>query len=74
MLGHEIPFGYCRSPASPTPCRNVVGCWKHAFDVEGFLRTHVAADQLAAMQAPRKDKAATLVELIQRARRTADGS
>jgi len=71
MLGHDVPFAYCRAPGSELPCRKVFDCWWETFDVTGFIRTHYSPDQIARMLAPRPDKLATIAELIERARRDA---
>ena len=69
MLGHQVPFTYCRRGADGVACRRVVDCWRETFDVEGFLRCHLDDAQMERIGAPRDDKVATLVELIARARR-----
>jgi hypothetical protein len=73
MLGHDVPFSYCRAPGRDLPCRKVFDCWWETFDVEGFIRSHFSEDQVAEVLAPPPDKAATLVELIERARQAKDG-
>ena len=72
MLGHEVPFRYCRAPAAQLPCRRIFDCWWEAFDVDSFIRAHFTAEQIAAILAPPQPKMATLVELIDKARRSAD--
>ena len=72
MLGHDVPFAYCRAPASEIPCRRVFDCWWETFDVEAFVRAHYSEADVAEILAPRQDKTATLVELIERARKNAD--
>ena len=74
MLGHEVTFSYCRRPARDLPCRKVLDCWWQAFDVEDFLRRHFSQEQLAGILAPPPPKVATLVELIEQARRRAGGA
>jgi len=72
MLGHDVPFAYCRAPGSDLPCRRVFDCWWETFDVEAFIRVHYREDDVAKILAPRQDKTATIVELIERARKAAD--
>ena len=72
MLGHHVPFSYCRHTTGTQPCGRVFDCWRETFDVEGFLRPHLTAEQLQRIADPRPDKAATLVELIAKAREAAD--
>ena len=69
MLGHDVPFSYCRAPAADLPCSRIADCWWETFDVEAFLRAHVAGEDVARILAPRRDKVATLVELIEKARK-----
>ena len=69
MLGHDVPFSYCRTPGRQLPCSRIFDCWWETFDVETFLRGHFSEDQIAEILAPRKDKAATLIELIEKARK-----
>lgn len=68
-LGHDVPFAYCRAPAAPLPCRRILDCWWETFDVEAFVRGHFSEDQIRAILAPRPDKVATIVELIEQARK-----
>ena len=72
MLGHELQFSYCRSPASDLPCRKIFDCWFRIFDVEGFIHQHFSQDDIEKMLAPRSNKALTLVELIEKARNRVD--
>lgn len=71
MLGHEVPFAYCRAPGQELPCRKVLDCWWEGFDVEGFLRRHFSPDEIQQILAPRPGRIASIVELIEKARRPA---
>jgi len=68
MLGHDIDFSYCRQPGSEIPCRKIFDCWWEIFDIEGFIRTNFTPEQIEQILSPRKDKACTIVELIEKAR------
>ncbi|HOF18542.1 MAG TPA: hypothetical protein PK082_06505 [Phycisphaerae bacterium] len=69
LLGHEVNFAYCRQAGRELPCRKVLDCWWRAFDVGAFLREQFTPEQLQAALAPPPPKLATLVDLIDRARR-----
>jgi hypothetical protein len=69
MLGHDVSFAYCRAPASDAPCHKVLDCWWEEFDVETFIRTCYGHGAIARLREPRQDKACTLVDLIEKARR-----
>ena len=71
MLGHELHFSYCRSPGSDLPCRKIFDCWFRVFDVEGFMRQHFSQEDIEKILSPRSDKAVTLAELIDKARKRA---
>jgi hypothetical protein len=68
MLGHEVPFSYCRQPGSDIPCRKILDCWFETFDVRAFVTEHLPPETLERISAPRPDKAASLVDLIRQAR------
>ena len=72
MLGHDVPFSYCRAPGRELPCAKVGDCWWEAFDVESFIRAHYSAEQIAQVLAPPKPKTLSIVELIEKARRSAE--
>ncbi|NQU75402.1 MAG: hypothetical protein HQ546_03675 [Planctomycetes bacterium] len=54
------------------PCRKILDCWWLLFDVEDFLRRHFDEAELQAILAPPRDKAATIWDLIEKARGTCD--
>ena len=72
MLGHELNFAYCRSPGAELPCRKILDCWFQIFDVQSFLGQHFSQADIESILAPRRDKAATLIELIEKARNRAN--
>jgi hypothetical protein len=69
MLGHDVPFSYCRAPGRRLPCGRIADCWGETFDVGAFIRRHFSQDDIARILAPPKDKAASLIELIEKARK-----
>ena len=72
-LGHVVGFDYCRTESSGRLCSNILDCWWEFFDVRGFLEEH-APEELEELLSRRKsDKITTLVDLIERARRSSPG-
>ena len=69
MLGHEIAFAYCRQPAADAPCRKLLDCWWETFDVRTWASRCLTEPQQHALAQRRPDKAASLVDLINQARR-----
>ena len=72
MLGHQVSFSYCRAPGAELPCRRVFDCWWEMFDVEAFVRSHFSDEDVQRIVAPRQQKAVTIYELIERARKNAE--
>lgn len=71
MLGHQVPFSYCRQTASGQPCRKIFDCWYQQFDIQQFMQSHYSQDQIDQILAPPKPKMTTLVELIRQAQENA---
>ena len=68
MLGHDVPFSYCRTGATGQPCRKIFDCWFQKFDIVGFMKEHYSEDEIEAIQQPPKNRMMTLVELIEKAK------
>ncbi len=68
MLGHEVPFSYCREPGKDLLCRNIVDCWWELFDVQAFLKLHYEPAVIAQSISPPEPKMTSLLSLIERAR------
>ncbi len=68
-LGHPLRFGYCRTTSGDAPCPKILDCWHERFDVVGYLRHHGPPGFLEVANAPPPPKLASLVELVEKARR-----
>lgn len=68
MLGHEVPFSYCRKLQGDYPCRNVANCWFERFDVMDFLKMHFTEEEIQKFLTPAKPRMQTLIEMIEQAR------
>jgi hypothetical protein len=68
-LGHTVGFGYCRRAQGALPCASVVGCWNGRIPVSGFLERHYTPQQLAKAFSPPRPRLATILELVEQARR-----
>jgi hypothetical protein len=69
-LGGEVTFRYCRVEGGELPCMRIVACWSRCLPIAGYLREVLSPQQLErfAEQQP-KDRIATLVELIEAAKK-----
>ena len=68
MLGHEVPFKYCRNVTDNLPCRHVFSCWQGNFNVAEFIRAHYNPEEIERFTRPPKPKMAQIYELIEKAR------
>lgn len=68
MLGHLVPFRYCRGMPDGLPCRKILDCWFECFDVAAFVKKYYTAEQIERILAPPKPKMTSLMELIERAK------
>ena len=68
MLGHHVPFSYCREPGSASYCRHIVNCWFERFDVQSYIQEHFTEDEIERVMKPSVPKMASLFSLIQSAK------
>jgi len=69
-LGHQISFSYCRWENGGLPCFKILDCWHEHFSVEAFLRKELTPEQWEkAFGKPPKPKIASLVDLIEQAKK-----
>lgn len=69
MLGHKVPFTYCRSMKEGLPCGKILDCWFEVIPVEVYVETHFTPEEKEKFLAPSKPKVATLIELIEKAQK-----
>jgi hypothetical protein len=69
MLGHPVPFRYCRQLPEGRPCRLIIDCWQGRFDVVSLLQERYTPEEIGAILAPPKPKLTSIVELIERAKK-----
>jgi hypothetical protein len=70
-LGNPVPFEYCEVCGdSGHPCFKILDCWWEYFDVVKYLKNRLPEDQFSRlMAATPKPKVASLLELIEQARK-----
>jgi len=71
QLGGEVPFKYCRTMNEDLPCRRMMVCWEFRMEISKFLAEHYSIDQIQrALAPPTKTRLDTILELIEKAKRT----
>ena len=70
-LGGPVPFNYCMAvDEDKQPCFKVVDCWWETFDIVRYLQDNLPEEEFTRlMQARPRPKIASLVEMIDLAKR-----
>ena len=72
-LGHEIYFSYCRRENMGLPCFKILDCWFAYFDVTGYLRRQLSAEEWKEVfENPGQPKMISLLESIRAAGKQED--
>jgi hypothetical protein len=70
MLGHKVPFAYCRSMNANLPCRNTLDCWKDIFAVKDFVQHFYSKEEISFFLEPPKPKLAQIFEIMTKAKKS----
>jgi hypothetical protein len=70
MLGHLVPFHYCRDDSGSFPCRKILDCWHERFDIHEYLKNIYSEEEISLITAPPKPKLQQIIEIVQKARET----
>lgn len=71
MLGHAVPFQYCRTASEALPCRKIRDCWFEKLPVETYIEENYTPEEQKKIFAPPVPKMASLLDLIEKAKKTA---
>ncbi len=68
ILGHEVPFHYCRSQPGDPLCRNILNCWWEHFDVAAFLLDHMPEEHRRLMEKQPTSRLGQIMDAVDRAK------
>ncbi len=68
LLGHQIPFSYCRKPGSEIPCRKIFDCWWEIFDIKSFIEEHYSKEIITEILKPSVPKVSSIMDLVKQAK------
>ncbi|HOO70834.1 MAG TPA: hypothetical protein PK926_03655 [Spirochaetota bacterium] len=68
-LGHYVTFRYCRTLAQGMPCSGIYDCAFEKIPVREYMAEHYSDEEIAAILAPPQPKMASIIELIQQAKK-----
>ncbi len=71
MLGHEVPFSYCRIAKEGVPCFKILDCWFERIKIRQYMETLYTKEELDRILARPQPKVATLFDLIEQAKKRA---
>lgn len=64
MLGHPVPFHYCRTMNGELPCGKVRDCWFERIAIQEFIAENYSQEEQQRIFAPPKAKVQSLMEMI----------
>ena len=67
LLGHQVPFSYCRSVNESLPCGRIFDCWNNKLSIKEFIEQHFTNDEIALIHRPDKPKLVHLYDLMMKA-------
>jgi len=67
VLGHDVPFSYCREPGNRLFCSRIFSCWGGIFDIRKFIQANYSEEEVRAALKPQQPKVSTLFSLIRQA-------
>ncbi|SLM31605.1 conserved hypothetical protein [Desulfamplus magnetovallimortis] len=68
MLGHDVPFSYCRQVQESRPCFKILDCWFDKLPVQEYMDRHYSKDEQEDILKKPTPKILTLVDLIEKAK------
>ena len=74
MLGHEVPFSYCRAAQEGKPCFKILDCWFDKIEIQAYLDAHYTVDEQRTFLSKPAPKMATLIDLIEKAKKRSQPS
>jgi len=69
MLGHHVPFKYCRTVQEKLPCFKIIDCWFRKIPIHDFIKNNYNEEEIEQMLISPKSKMASLIDLIEKAKR-----
>lgn len=69
MLGHFIPFRYCRTMNERLPCRTILDCWFARLPIREFIEDNYSQEEQQRIFTPPKPKLVSLAEIVENAQK-----
>jgi hypothetical protein len=68
MLGHYIPFRYCRTQQDGLPCAKILDCHFERLPIQNFIDNHYSPEERNKMFKQQMPKLTSILDLIEQAK------
>ncbi len=68
MLGHYLPFKYCRTQQKGLPCAKILDCHFERIPVQEFIDTHYGKTEQTIIFQQQPAKLTTILDLVAQAK------
>lgn len=68
LLGHYLPFRYCRNQQNGLPCAKIADCYFEIFPIREFIADHYSIEEQALIFRAQPPKLHSIIDLIAKAR------
>ncbi len=66
LLGHNVPFKYCRTVQNRLPCSKIFDCWFRRLPIQDFIRNNYTEEELTKILFRPKAKMDSLVDMMEK--------
>ena len=70
LLGHPVPFCYCRALNEGLPCSRLIACWQAFFEIGAFIEDNYTPEQCRRFLEPPGPKLSQIVALARKSSRS----
>ena len=68
MLGHYLPFKYCRTQQNGIPCSKILDCYFERIPIQDFIDKNYSEEEQKSIFVQHTPKLNTILDLIQKAK------
>lgn len=69
MLGHVIPFKYCRTANYRLPCHKILDCWFNRLPVQQFVAENYSPEEQQSIFEPPPPKMVSIAGIVEKVRK-----
>ncbi|MCK4907377.1 MAG: hypothetical protein KAR07_03395 [Spirochaetes bacterium] len=69
MLGHHVPFKYCRTSNDNGACGKIRDCWSSRIDIDTFLNESLTENEKKSIGKPSAPKILSIYEIMKNAQK-----